>query len=149
MLLINDVSNIDLQKVIAIDEAFLNYAWSVDQWKDFQASYHDCTYLQVMKSDEDIKSFALYMFSKNEGVLHLLKIVTAMHYRRQGMGKDLIISAIEWLEKNNGEKIVLEVAVNNSSAIKLYENLGFETIGVRKKFYSDGCDALSMQLKIA
>jgi ribosomal-protein-alanine N-acetyltransferase len=149
MQLINDVSNIELQKVIAIDQAFLNYAWNVEQWKDFQSSYSETTYLQICYDAQAIKSFALYMYSETEGLLHLLKIVTAVHYRRQGLGRNLIQGAMQWLQKHKGSRIVLDVAVNNTSAISLYEKIGFRTINTKRNFYSDGCDALSMQWEIA
>ena len=40
---------------------------------------------------------------------------------------------------------VLEVRTSNNSAIKLYEKIGFKTLRVRKKYYSDtGEDAYVM-----
>jgi ribosomal-protein-alanine N-acetyltransferase len=39
----------------------------------------------------------------------------------------------------------LEVRINNKQAIKLYERLGFERVGLRKGYYSDtGEDAILM-----
>ena len=53
------------------------------------------------------------------------------------------------LKKDYGvDEIFLEVRPTNSSAIKLYEKLGFENISVRKKYYSDGEDAMVFKLRI-
>lgn len=41
--------------------------------------------------------------------------------------------------------VILEVRVSNLSAIKLYQRLGFEQVGLRRKYYTDtGEDALLM-----
>ena len=45
------------------------------------------------------------------------------------------------------EDIYLEVSHKNTGAIKFYKEFGFHEIHCKKQFYSDGCDALIMQLK--
>ena len=40
---------------------------------------------------------------------------------------------------------VLEVRASNIAAIALYKTQGFETVGVRPKYYSDNEDAVLMQ----
>jgi len=52
------------------------------------------------------------------------------------------------VKKNDVKKIFLEVSHINTPAIKLYEKCGFINVGTRKKYYSDGTDAVLMQKEI-
>ena len=46
-----------------------------------------------------------------------------------------------WYEFKN---IYLEVNVENTQAIKLYEKFGFKNLGIRKKYYNNTTDAYIM-----
>lgn len=52
------------------------------------------------------------------------------------------------VKKIGAKKIFLEVSHINTPAIKLYEKCGFTTFGTRKKYYSDGTDAILMSKEI-
>ena len=41
---------------------------------------------------------------------------------------------------------LLEVRASNQPAMRLYASLGFEHVGLRKKYYQDGEDAVLMTL---
>mgnify|MGYP003397451754 FL=1 len=67
--------------------------------------------------------------------------------RRQGIASAMI-GIIEKNIKNQGvKKIFLEVAANNIPGQKLYENHGFNRVGLRPKYY-DGIDAILMSKDI-
>lgn len=65
-------------------------------------------------------------------------------FRNKGVGKRLVDGAISFIKESGLDKILLEVKANNASAIALYEKCGFSRLGVRKKYYADGADALIM-----
>jgi [ribosomal protein S18]-alanine N-acetyltransferase len=48
--------------------------------------------------------------------------------------------------KSPSERIWLEVHAQNSSALALYSNLGFQEVGRRPKYYRDGGDAVLLTL---
>jgi len=54
-------------------------------------------------------------------------------YRNKGIGKDLIETAIRYLENEDVEIINLSVSEDNESAISLYKRLGFIVYGEEKK----------------
>ena len=59
-----------------------------------------------------------------------------------------MIGIIEKTLKNQAvKKLFLEVASNNIPAQKLYESMGFKTVGLRPKYY-DGVDAILMSKDI-
>ena len=62
--------------------------------------------------------------------------------RGNGYGKKLV-EALQKEAKTQGiQSLFLEVRVSNAIAIALYEKCGFKRINIRKKYYSDGEDAL-------
>jgi [ribosomal protein S18]-alanine N-acetyltransferase len=65
--------------------------------------------------------------------------------RRRGIGTMLLESAHNFLKKRGFQTILLEVAVNNDPALKLYKKLGYEYIITKKRYYPDGTDALQMK----
>jgi len=67
--------------------------------------------------------------------------------RRRGLGKKLFNKFLQICKKENINKIFLEVSIKNKEAIGFYEYFRFKTIGIRKKYYKDGSDALLKEKK--
>lgn len=67
--------------------------------------------------------------------------------QRQGVATALFD---DLLRKYPGvRRLLLEVSVNNTGALALYEQLGFRRVGCRKKYYQDGSDAILMTKTIS
>ena len=58
-----------------------------------------------------------------------------MKFRRQGVGKALIVQARQWAQERNLAGIMLETQNNNVGACMLYERCGFRLGGVDKYLY--------------
>jgi putative acetyltransferase len=70
-----------------------------------------------------------------------LGLMVAAAYRRRGIGRSLLATAVEWAEAAEIRKLELHVFPWNKPAIRLYERFGFEREGVRRGHYSrDGAD---------
>ncbi len=80
---------------------------------------------------------------------HIISIAVLPEYRRRGIGKTLLIKALENL-RNYYEcsEAFLEVRVSNHGAIKLYESIGFTKIEILKRYYMDGEDAYLMAKRL-
>jgi ribosomal-protein-alanine N-acetyltransferase len=55
---------------------------------------------------------------------------------------------IAYARANAVVRILLEVRASNTAALSLYDSLGFTRFNVRPRYYSDGEDAIEMQLLI-
>jgi len=55
---------------------------------------------------------------------------------------------IKRCEKLNVNKLLLEVSETNLVAKKFYSRFDFSTVGIRKKYYKDGSDALLKEKKL-
>lgn len=86
---------------------------------------------------------ALLMYRELPGVLEISILGTAIHHRRRGLMKALVLS-LKRIGSTGRAKIQLEVHCLNHQAQSFYRALGFSGSGVRKAYYSDGSDALLM-----
>lgn len=67
---------------------------------------------------------------------HLLNIAVLLEYRRQQIAKKLLQMVIATAKEKQCRRIMLEVRVSNVVAIALYEKMGFQCDGIRKKYYA-------------
>lgn len=80
---------------------------------------------------------------------HITNIAVAGALRGRGIGKAILKEMIKRAQALNIERMTLEVRVNNTAALKLYEKYGFVTLGTRPKYYENGEDALIMWMEVA
>lgn len=81
--------------------------------------------------------------------VHILNVAVHPEFRQSGLGEKLMTDCIEESSEKGLKYAILEVRITNTGAQKLYEKLGFKTIQVRRKYYSDtGEDAYVMMLEI-
>lgn len=78
----------------------------------------------------------------------IMNIVVKKNFRNLGIGTSILNEIIALCSSLNLSSITLEVRKDNEYAISLYKNFGFETLGVRKKYYN-GIDGFIMEKKIA
>ena len=79
---------------------------------------------------------------------HIATIAIHPAFRRRGIGRRLLVVALEDAAIHGATKVYLEVRRNNLTAQKLYEQFGFKVTGVRPRYYIDTQeDALLMTLE--
>jgi tRNA threonylcarbamoyl adenosine modification protein YeaZ/ribosomal-protein-alanine acetyltransferase len=88
--------------------------------------------------------YGFVQFQWVAGEAEINTICVSPNHRRQHFGSDLMDGLLAYLDDIKTTRIFLEVAADNTAAITLYEKLGFTRIGIRKKYYSDGQDAITM-----
>jgi len=76
---------------------------------------------------------------------HVMNVAVAADWRRRGIATTLLERLFEVTSDDERRGYTLEVRVSNTSAIALYEQLGFHTTGIRRGYYTDNReDALIM-----
>ena len=81
--------------------------------------------------------------------LHILEVAVASRHRRQGIATELLQASLSENYRGNAAVALLEVRASNENAIALYRKAGFVEVGRRKKFYSDGEDAVLMNCELS
>ena len=66
-------------------------------------------------------------------------------FRGKGIGKALMETMHQRAKEKGATQSFLEVRVSNASAIALYKKFGYESYGLRARYYEDGEDAMVMK----
>lgn len=75
--------------------------------------------------------------------IHIGNIAIIPTYRRMGLAQRLLDHVFQ--KCNDYNVAFLEVRESNQSAVKLYQKIGFNKLGIHRSYYSDGEDALIMK----
>jgi ribosomal-protein-alanine N-acetyltransferase len=150
-------SSDDLDPIMELEvENFPTDAWSRPQMAA-DLENPDCYYLVAVESSHAdgpadtarVIAYAGLMAHVGAGDADIQTIGVASAARRRGLGRVLMQSLIAEARKRRADRVFLEVRVDNESAQTLYRSLGFEEIGLRRNYYKDGTDALTMKHTIA
>jgi ribosomal-protein-alanine N-acetyltransferase len=136
----------DLDDVLAIEEATYQFPWTRGIFRDcLHVGY--CCWVYV--ENGTIKAYAV--MSIGAGEAHLLTIVVHPQCRGQGLGKMLVSHVLNMASSHGAETVLLEVRPSNNAAIQLYQQLGFNEVGIRPNYYpapNGREDALIMALTL-
>jgi len=75
---------------------------------------------------------------------HIATIASHPDWRGCGLGQWLMLALLDAAVARGAVSSTLEVRAGNLPAKRLYEKLGYEVTGVRKRYYRDGEDGLIM-----
>ncbi|WP_282209701.1 tRNA (adenosine(37)-N6)-threonylcarbamoyltransferase complex transferase subunit TsaD [Parvibacter caecicola] len=75
----------------------------------------------------------------------ILKVAVVPEFRRRGIARELVARVADDARNLNARTSSLEVRASNASAQAFYETLGYQPLGRRPRYYSDGEDAIIMQ----
>lgn len=80
--------------------------------------------------------------------VHLLNV--AVHPERRGLGYGwaLVSAVVEESRLASARAVFLEVRAGNVVARRLYRQLGFKDLGIRRGYYGPGQDAIVMELRL-
>jgi ribosomal protein S18 acetylase RimI-like enzyme len=94
-----------------------------------------------------IAGFVTFHLQK-QGYGHIITIDVHPDARRHRLGTQLIAAACDKLRKMTAFMVVLEVAVNNHSALAFYDKHGFKRIKVLERYYNRDVDAIFMTKRL-
>jgi len=91
--------------------------------------------------DEGLLGSALVFFRRGSTLARLYSIATAPEARGRGIGARLLAAAEAVASGRGCRALRLEVRVDNTAAIGMYERAGYCRIGGYAAYYEDGADA--------
>ncbi|RLG88583.1 MAG: ribosomal-protein-alanine N-acetyltransferase [Thermoprotei archaeon] len=141
----------DLDKIIEINMKCLPEHYPRFFWLEHLRKWNKAFF--VAEINEEIVGYVMCRVEIGIGHIkpwirklgHVISIAVLEKFRRRGIGKALMISAMNALKKEyNVSEVYLEVRISNIPAIRLYEQLGFKKVKIIKSYYLDGEDAYVM-----
>ena len=80
--------------------------------------------------------------------VHLLNVAVQEGRRGRGIGRILVEAVIQEARTAQARTLFLEVRAGNVAARRLYRQLGFRDLGIRRGYYGPGQDAIVMELRL-
>jgi [ribosomal protein S18]-alanine N-acetyltransferase len=137
----------DLTEVAAIELTSYSFPWSENIFRDCLRVGYTCRALDL---GGHIIGYGV--MSLGAGEAHILNVCVREEFRTVGFGRRLLDHLLELATAAGVSEAFLEVRPSNLAAIRLYQKLGFEQIGVRRGYYqaADGReDAIVLKLGLS
>lgn len=140
---ITDVTESLLDAIAALEEQCFSLPWTKEQLRSQLSPRH--IFLAAMDGEELLGYIGL-MYVLDEG--YISNVAVSPLHRRRGVARALIAQLETRCRALDLRFMTLEVRAGNLPAIALYENCGFQQVGLRKNYYqSPREDAILMTLE--
>jgi ribosomal-protein-alanine N-acetyltransferase len=127
---IRAMQDADVSAVAAVERASYQFPWSEGIFRDCVRVGYLCRVVEV--SDVIIGHGIV---STGAGEAHILNVCVRPEFRCRGVGRQLLRYLLERSRALGMAEAFLEVRPSNITAIRLYQSLGFEQVGVRRGYY--------------
>ncbi len=127
---IRAMQDADVPAVAAVERASYQFPWSEGIFRDCVRVGYLCRVVEV--SDVIIGHGIV---STGAGEAHILNVCVRPEFRCRGVGRQLLRYLLERSRALGMAEAFLEVRPSNTTAIRLYQSLGFEQVGVRRGYY--------------
>ncbi len=131
MLEIREMRETDLEQVAEIERRTFSEPWTAKGFADSMAQ--PCTLYLTALFDGEIAGYCGLFQSFDEA--DITNVAVAEAYRGRGVGEAMLRELMVQGSLRGISAYTLEVRQGNLPARRLYEKLGFEAAGIRKKFY--------------
>ena len=141
---VRPMMEVDLAEVAAIEQRSYAFPWSESIFRDCLRVGYTCRALDLAG-----RIIGYGVMSLGAGEAHVLNVCVIDEFRNVGFGRRLLEHLLERATGAGVNEAFLEVRPSNTSAIRLYQRLGFEQIGIRRGYYQapDGReDAIVLKL---
>lgn len=159
MFTISKMSVADVTQVAEIEQAHQREPWTEAAFREELNKLHSLCFVAKIEADADSVVVVEGSHRKSAVVgyvcawivldeIQILDVTVHRAYWRKGIGRALLLRVLECGWNRGCTRAVLEVRPSNTAARKLYESLGFRTVGERPGFYAEGKEAaLLMELR--
>jgi [ribosomal protein S18]-alanine N-acetyltransferase len=130
----------DLPQVMEIESLSFPSPWSYPSF--LQELNNPISRTLVAESEGQVTGYLCCWYVADE--VHTLNLAVHPDYRRLGIARRLMEEVLLKAGAEGIKTVNLEVRRSNLPAISLYRCLGFCQVGVRRRYYDNGEDALFM-----
>jgi ribosomal-protein-alanine N-acetyltransferase len=146
---LRDMRRDDLQNVLDIERRSFAQPWSRSFFEKELAT--PFARLVVAEEIDDAGLARLVGYTCRWRVtdeVHLLNVAIHPERRGLGYGRILVTAVLDEAESLGVRVVFLEVRAGNVVARRLYRQLGFRDLGIRRGYYGPGQDAIVMELRL-
>ncbi|WP_433251600.1 ribosomal protein S18-alanine N-acetyltransferase [Streptosporangium sp. CA-135522] len=134
----------DLPAVMKIErETFPRDAWSEGMLRGELDDQPRTRHYVVALLEEEIIGYAGLFAAGDQADVQTIAV--SAHRRRTGIGAAMLTELLAEAVRRSVRAVFLEVRADNPNAQAMYERFGFGRIGLRRRYYEDGTDAITMK----
>ena len=138
----------DLAVFASLDKELFPYSpWSASQYKE-EFSSPTRHFVVAVDEAQNIIGYA-GVFAPGGAEADVLTVGVIPSQRGKGIARQLMALITNWAKQQGSIAMMLEVKVDNTEAIGLYESLGYATLNTRKDYFGAGLDAIVMRLELS
>ena len=141
----------DIPEMVAIERDVYNgkAPWTDEAFLPELKPRLDRFYL-LLRQEDELVAFIGSSLNDKQGDCHISNVAVKPEYQERGLGYFLIAKIIKKARQLNYKTVSLEVRISNVKAQRLYSDLGFKQVGVKKGYYDgDHEDAVDMVLDLS
>lgn len=120
-----------ISHVAKIEAEVFSTPWSEQAFADACTMNYAFFYVAVVESQ--LVGYCGSYLAADEG--EITNVAVAPGWRRHNIAKQLVQKTVTQIFEKGARRIYLEVRSLNEPAIQLYQTIGFQTVGIRKKYY--------------
>ena len=124
------IKDYQIPAIAKLESICFSEPWSAHAVQDAIKAGHA---FLVAENENHVLGYISFKSVLDEGYINNIAVFPS--YRRQGIGRALINSAISLAKQKELAFLSLEVRKSNEAAINLYTESGFSVVGERKDFY--------------
>ena len=144
---VRDIQLTDLDQILEIEaELFGPTAWNRELFQDEISRIPNSRWYQVLESENKVVGYVGIAVIGTTADIQTIAVVPTK--QRSGYGALLLGLALTEAKNRGVQQIFLEVAIENTAAIALYQRFGFEQISVRPNYYGPGKNAYVMMREV-
>jgi ribosomal-protein-alanine N-acetyltransferase len=133
----------DIPQVHTIERLSFSTPWPAYAFEQELTGNRLARYVVARAGGDRVVAFAGVWLMVDEA--HITTFGVHPEWRRQGIGRRLLLRLAELATELGARRMTLEVRVTNRAAQALYRGYGFEVVGRRPRYYTDdGEDAFVM-----
>ncbi len=129
-IVIRPMTEHDVADVVVIERAAYQFPWSEGIFRDCLRVGYVC---RVVSAGDTLMGYGV--MSVGAGEAHILNLCIHADFRCRGFGRQLLGYLVDRALAAGMGEAFLEVRPSNTGAIRLYQSLGFEQIGIRRGYY--------------
>lgn len=120
----------DIPAIMKIENKVYTHPWTEGIFNDCMRVGYNCW---VYYEEDELLAYGLVTVAVNEA--HILNICVSPDAQGKGLGKRMLHKLMQLAAERQGNSIFLEVRESNLIAQNLYDQEGFNRIGLRKNYY--------------
>ena len=120
----------DVPAVLELERSAYAFPWTEGIFRDcLRVGYYCC----VLEIDYVLVGYGV--ISSGAGEAHLLNLCVREEFRCRGLGRRLLEHLLDLVSHSGARIAFLEVRPANTGAVRLYESMHFQQIGMRRGYY--------------